>query len=113
VRVEGDLGVQDLWRVKPGTPVEVQLTLEGANLDVEKKTFRGHIGFVDVIANSLGRTRFWAEVPNPDNILRPGLKATMTIFPGASTAGSDKSAGRSPGGPAPAGADAATTPRLP
>jgi RND family efflux transporter MFP subunit len=82
VRVEGDVSEAEVWNVKPGAPVAVQLSVEDAELEVEKKVFYGRIGFVDVVANEGDRkTRVWAEVPNPDNILRPGLKATMTINP--------------------------------
>ncbi len=82
VRVEGDVSQNDIWNVNPGAPVLVHLNVDGAELSVEKKVFQGHIGFVDVIANDADRkTRVWAEVANPENILRPGLKASMIINP--------------------------------
>jgi len=93
VHVEGLVNARDIWKVKVGAPVTVHLDLTEpklsvekavAKLDVEKKAFRGKIGFVNVISASGSReTRIWAEVANPDNILRPGLVATMTIDAGA------------------------------
>jgi RND family efflux transporter MFP subunit len=80
VRIEGRVNEKDIWNVKVGSPVSVRLSVRGADLDVEKQIFHGRIGFVDVVANSASlETRVWAEVPNPDNVLRPGLLATMTI----------------------------------
>lgn len=82
VQVHGRLTEKDVWRVKSGAPVAVQLSVSDAELDVEKTVFQGRIGFVDVISEAgTGETRIWAEVANPTNALRPGLKATMTIFP--------------------------------
>jgi membrane fusion protein (multidrug efflux system) len=93
VHVEGLVSARDIWKVKVGAPVTVHLDLTEpklavekavAKLDVEKKAFRGRIGFVNVIsANGARETRVWAEVANPDNILRPGFWATMTIEAGA------------------------------
>jgi membrane fusion protein, multidrug efflux system len=82
VRVEGRVSEKEIWNVKVGCPVIVNLSVQDADLEVEKQTFRGRIGFVDVVANdSSFETRVWAEVPNPNNVLRPGLKATMKILP--------------------------------
>jgi RND family efflux transporter MFP subunit len=87
VRIEGRVKEKDIWYVKVGSPVTVRLSLRSTHLDVEKQVFQGRIGFVDVVANSVSfDTRVWAEVPNPDNILRPGLLATMTIEPSAPVA---------------------------
>jgi RND family efflux transporter MFP subunit len=80
VRIEGRVNEKDIWSVKVGSPVTVKLSVRGAEPEVEKQVFHGHIGFVDVVANSASlETRVWAEVPNPNNVLRPGLLATMTI----------------------------------
>jgi RND family efflux transporter MFP subunit len=87
VRIEGRVKEKDIWNVKVGSPVTVRLNVRTADLDVEKKVFHGRIGFVDVVANSASLdTRVWAEIPNPDNILRPGLLATMTIEPASPVA---------------------------
>ena len=85
LRVEGWIPVSEVWSVKPGNRVTVQLNIERANLDVEDAIFEGRIVFVDpditeVIQNP--RARVFAEVPNREGLLRPGLSATMTIYPG-------------------------------
>ncbi len=82
VRIEGRVNERDVWCVKVGTPVTVRLNVAGAAPDVERQVFHGRIGFVDVVANSASQeTRVWADVPNPNNVLRPGLLARMTIEP--------------------------------
>jgi membrane fusion protein (multidrug efflux system) len=82
VQVEGYVNEREIWSVKVGCPVTVRLSVPDAELNVEKQTFQGRIGFVDVVADSASReTRVWAEVANPNNVLRPGLRATMTILP--------------------------------
>jgi RND family efflux transporter MFP subunit len=86
VHVEGVVGDRDIGRVKRGAPVTVVLDIKGADVDVEKQTFQGKIGFVDAVAK-VTETRVWAEVPNPGNVLRPGFIATMTILPGAPNEG--------------------------
>jgi membrane fusion protein, multidrug efflux system len=83
VRVEGLVNDIDIWNVKVGSQVEVRLSVTpDLSLPVEQQIFKGRIGFVDV-GGSLKDTRVWAQVDNPDNILRPGLNATMTITPAA------------------------------
>lgn len=82
VRIEGRVKDRDIWNVKVGSPVEVRLALtDDHSLPVEKQVFQGRIGFVDVVGE-LNENRVWAELPNPDHILRPGLTATMAILPG-------------------------------
>jgi membrane fusion protein, multidrug efflux system len=86
VHVEGMVTDRDIWRVKRGSPVTVQLDIKNVELEIEKQVFRGKIGFVDQVAN-MGDTRVWAEVPNPGNLLRPGFTAIMTILPEDGNAG--------------------------
>jgi RND family efflux transporter MFP subunit len=91
VRIEGRVNERQIWNVKVGSPVIVNLSVRDADLEVEKQTFRGRIGFVDVVASdSSFETRVWAELPNPNNVLRPGLRATMKILPISSDAGEPK-----------------------
>lgn len=76
------------YRVKEGQIVELQLRLggtRGAPLPIEQKRFRGKITFVDPQIQPVGETavRVYAEFDNKDHELRPGLKATMTIFLGS------------------------------
>ncbi len=80
VRVEGNVEFKDVFAIKPGARVVVQLSIPKFDLDVEKQTFEGRITFVDVTAIS-EKVRIWAEVKNHDNILRGGLFASMTIYP--------------------------------
>ena len=80
VRVEGYVGIGNLSRVKPGTPVTVGLDIPTADPAVKNKVFEGRIVFVDVSAEPVtSRIRVWAKVANPDNILKAGLKATMML----------------------------------
>jgi hypothetical protein len=52
-----------------------------AGPEITREVFQGRIGFVDTLSDAAnGDTRVWAEVKNPDNILRPGFKATMIIY---------------------------------
>lgn len=84
VQVDGYVDERHIWFVKVGSPVTVRLSIQEAELPIEKQVFQGRIGFVDVVANPATRqTRVWAEVDNPKDVLRPGLRATMTILPAA------------------------------
>ncbi len=80
VRVEGYVDINDVWHVKPGDPVTVQLDIPDVKLVVEQEVFQGRISFVDVgVQPVTKRTRVWAAVTNRGNILRAGLTAKMTI----------------------------------
>jgi len=72
-------------RIKEGQEVEIQLRLQGsrnAPLAIEQKKFRGKITFVDpqVAPEVAAAVRIGAEFENKNRELRPGFKATMTIF---------------------------------
>jgi multidrug resistance efflux pump len=83
VRVEGYVNIRDAWNVKPGARVHVQLDIPDVELDAERERLDGRIVFVDVAAQQVTLlVRVWAEVANPKNILRAGLNAKMTVFPG-------------------------------
>ncbi len=80
VKVKGYVGIADIWYIKPGAPVTVRLDLPGIDRPEEKLEFQGRIKFVDVSVNKVtSETSVWAEVINRDSILRPGLRATMSI----------------------------------
>lgn len=83
VKVEGYVNIQDTWKFHVGTPVEVQLDIHGVQLPVENETFHGKITFIDVEVEPIhGKAiRVWAEVENPDNLLKAGYMATMKIMP--------------------------------
>ena len=74
VLVEGYLDVAYLDRVREGQPVTVRVSL------YKKRTFAGTIVFKDIqVESASDKFRVRAEVPNPDERIRPGLRATMTI----------------------------------
>jgi multidrug efflux pump subunit AcrA (membrane-fusion protein) len=69
-------------RVLPDDPtgceVRVRLALPGR----ETRELPGRIVFVDPQINAVnGQYRVWAEVENPDGVLRPGHRASMVILP--------------------------------
>ena len=73
------------YRVKEGQIVEIQPRItgvRGANLPIEQKRFRGKITFVDPQIQPVAETavRIYSEFDNKDFELRPGLKATLTIY---------------------------------
>lgn len=80
LRVEAYLGLNDAWRVRHGMPVSVQLDQGKLPPDIAKRVFMGQIVFVDLKAQAVtGGVRVWAEIDNPDGLLRAGLTARMTI----------------------------------
>ncbi len=80
VRVEGFVSVQEGLRIRPGSPVMVRLDLPDIDLPEEHLVLSGKLVFVDAgVEPVTGQIRVWAEVPNPDGILRAGLPARMTI----------------------------------
>jgi multidrug efflux pump subunit AcrA (membrane-fusion protein) len=86
VRVEGYVGIVDGLRIRQGSPVTVKLELPDVDLPEEKLEFTGKLVFVDVgVEPVTGQIRVWAEVPNPDGILRAGLPARMKILPLSTT----------------------------
>lgn len=83
VKVEGNVNIEDTWKFHVGTPVEVHLDIHGVQLPVEKQTFYGKISFIDVEVERINNRsiKVWAEVENPENILKAGYMATMKILP--------------------------------
>lgn len=72
-------------RVKEGQRVELQLRLQGVRGEkqaIEQKRFIGKITFVDPQIQPIAETavRVYADFENPTHELRPGFRATMTIF---------------------------------
>lgn len=81
VRIEGFVGIQDGLRIRAGSPVVVRLDLPDVELAEEKIELTGKLVFVDVGVEPVsGQIRVWAEVENPNEILRAGLPAKMTIL---------------------------------
>ncbi len=80
VRVEGFVSVQEGLRIRPGSSVVVRLDLPDVDLPEEHLTMNGKLVFVDAGVEPVsGQIRVWAEVPNPEGILRAGLPARMII----------------------------------
>lgn len=95
VYVEGNVPVRDIWDIRAGDIVRVNLDIQDADLPQEKEIFEGKVVFIDAKV-VLDKIRVRAEVVNRDEILKAGLNATMMIEPrrkaGAETA--EKSEGK-------------------
>ncbi len=84
VRVEARILAKDAAFIEPGCKVEVQLDKPAEVGDAAAaRKFTGKIVFVDAAkTDALGsKVRVWAEVENPDKLLRAGLTARMTVEP--------------------------------
>ncbi len=81
VQVEGYGRLDDLWDVRPGTRVRVQLDApQLARYGVADRVFEGELVLVDVVVQPVTeKVRVVADVTNVNNILRDGLKAWMHI----------------------------------
>jgi RND family efflux transporter MFP subunit len=80
VKVEGTIKLKDVFAVRVGAKVSVRLDIQDADLEVEKKFYDGRLVFVDVKAQPVTNdVRVWAEVANPDNVLRAGATALMVV----------------------------------
>jgi multidrug resistance efflux pump len=82
VKVEGEVTLAESARIKPGDKVTIQLLLPGGAPALGDRPFegvlRGEAPDVDPIS---GKIVVWAEIPNPERILKVGLGAKMTIIP--------------------------------
>jgi len=80
-RVTTFIPVEFAYRVKVGQDVLVRPFVADIELPVEKTVYRGKISFVDheIQAVAETATRVFVDVPNVDNMLRPGLQAELTI----------------------------------
>ena len=71
-------------RVREGQIVEIEpkLAAFGAAAANRQKRYRGKITFVDLEVQPVGEStvRVYAELDNKDHELRPGFRATMSIF---------------------------------
>jgi RND family efflux transporter MFP subunit len=85
LRARAFVPLEYAYRVKEGQIVEIQPRLVGSRenpLPIEKKRFQGKITFVDPEIQPIAETavRIYAEFENKDFELKPGLRATMTIY---------------------------------
>lgn len=96
VKVEGYLPIEDVWSVKRGDVVEVQIDIPDRDLAIENEVFQGKISFIDSTVSPVTHgARIWAEVQNPDEKLIEGLYAKMTIKHGRRASGAAKNSGTS------------------
>jgi RND family efflux transporter MFP subunit len=84
VRVWAFIPVEYAYRVTPGTEIVIQPRLgdvRGKHA-IEQQRFRGVVSSVDQEIQPTAETavKIYADLDNPKHELRPGLKATMTIF---------------------------------
>ncbi len=87
LHVEGRINVKDMFQVKRGDKVKVQLNIPGLKLPKEQQELEGVVKLVDLTVEPvLQKVRVVAEVQNPDDILKAGLPTTMTIYPGTGKA---------------------------
>jgi len=78
VRVEGFVDVANRRCVRSG--MEVVVEPEGMGNEAGQVRLKGKISFVDTLAQAVTRqVRVWADVENPDEVLLPGLTATIHI----------------------------------
>lgn len=78
LRLEGFVNSKEAKKFLPGTEVQVQFDVQNK----AGKTFTGAIVFVHPDANPVdGQIRFWAEIENRNNLLRPGLRGTLRVEP--------------------------------
>jgi RND family efflux transporter MFP subunit len=78
VRVWAYIPLEYALRVTPGTEIEIEPRF--GNVRTSKR-FKGVISSVDQSIQPVAETavRIYADIDNPGHILKPGLKATMTI----------------------------------
>lgn len=80
VKVEGYVPIEDLWSVKKGDVVEVQIDIPNRDLEIEKEVFEGKVVFVDrTVSPVTAGARVSAEVINTGDRLIEGLYAKMKI----------------------------------
>jgi RND family efflux transporter MFP subunit len=78
LRAEGLLNARDLR----GDPVGRRVTLNVMVPGSGETQFSGKVVFVSPEINPVnGLTKIWAEIENPDLLLRPGLNGSMTVEP--------------------------------
>lgn len=82
VKIEGYVKITDSFHVKTGDTVKVQLDAGDLDIPFKDEILTGKIRIVDAtISEIIGSVKVTAEIPNPNHILRPGLKAKMAISP--------------------------------
>ena len=76
LRAEGLLNARDLRGDLVGRRVTLNVTVPGSG----ETQFSGKVVFVSPEINPVsGQTKIWAEIENPDLLLRPGLNGSMAV----------------------------------
>ncbi len=89
LRAEGFLTANIAGGDVVGRPVRLVATLPGGR----QKSFQGVVVFASPELEPVsGQFRVWAEIENPDGLLRPGQPATMTLAPVAAPSADGKGA---------------------
>jgi RND family efflux transporter MFP subunit len=94
IRVEERIPAAIAARVHVGSPVKVRFKVgtSASGPPAPQYIAEGRIAFVDVTVESqVQNVRVWAEVPNPNQLIRGGTPAEMTITLDAAPAGLDDS----------------------
>ncbi len=88
MRVMGYVPFKDISRVRKGDKVLVKLDIPNIQVPEEDLRFEGEITFIDSAVTKVTNpeVRVFAEVINPDGILRDGAVAEMVIYPGKAVA---------------------------
>jgi macrolide-specific efflux system membrane fusion protein len=75
LRAEGFVRASDIEGDMTNAPVTLRVSLAG-----QPQEFQGVVAFVAPEIDPVnGQVRVWAEFDNPDLLLRPGLKGSMSI----------------------------------
>ena len=83
LKVEGLIGIKEMFLVKRGDRVKVEINIPGLDLPKEERELNGVLKLVGLSVEPIPqKVRVVAEVQNPNNILKAGLPVTMVIFPG-------------------------------
>ena len=78
LRAEGQVNMRDIRGDLTGRAVSLSVTLP----DGAATSYRGKVVFVSPEINPVnGLVKVWAEIDNPRLLLRPGMRAAMTIEP--------------------------------
>jgi len=101
LRITGAIDVTELWRVEEGDTVRVVADIGGVDIPIEHQEFEGKVTFVSRQIDPASQTgTIVAQVENRPEILRAGLRCTMSISPrSAAKAGktNDPKSGTKPG----------------
>ncbi len=82
LRVTGAVDVSDLWRIEHGDNVRIIPDIGGADLPIEHQEFPGRITFISRQIDPATQTcTVIAQVENGSELLRAGLRCTMSIAP--------------------------------